>query len=548
MRIPFITILAILPFVSLIGQRDRASEATEKVAKMLVEPADEAKDLSTGREFKIGGVLSSQDYKTGELKPGIFWFRKRGDNYTEPYGILKNGKVLLPDIFNKGAYDPSISEEGDLRLALSYKHGVFNVFTESWDIPLVYESLRTIGSSLLVAQKGGKRGVIDQSNNVIEDFKWDRIESISGLNNYFIVKQKSSGYNYFNGVYNVLNQKLVVPCEYDVLNKISATNLFRVKKDGTYNFINVNNVAQFKTWYDKLYFINDGHGFSIAKKGDKYGVIDLKGKTVVPFKYNYINDEPFTDGSFTAENDKGKFGCIRIDGSVTLPFIYDELKRRDDNGNVVSSQSGKCGMIKVNSGAPYELATCDYDDIESRSNVYIVKQNDKYALLDKYGKLVTKLDYSSITTLKYGGYREQGVYKAEKNGEFVLLSESGNLITEKMFKEIQGVSNRVQEYYSDGISFQYLKFKTKNSSFGLLDLAGMVILEPKYDDIIFEMNNILVVENEGKVGLYNLLGGKEVLPLTYDNIIPGKNSFIAIKGNEFSRVTINGNKAIVSSY
>lgn len=58
----------------------------------------------------------------------------------------------------------------------------------------------------------------------------------------------------------------------------------------------------------------------VAKKGEKFGYMDKKGKVVVPIIYDY--GKTFSQG-LVAVQKNGKRGYIDKTGKTVIPFIYD---------------------------------------------------------------------------------------------------------------------------------------------------------------------------------------------------------------------------------
>lgn len=61
-------------------------------------------------------------------------------------------------------------------------------------------------------------------------------------------------------------------------------------------------------------------GTIVVAKNGKYGVIDTKGKTVVPLKYEELND--FSEGMASFRKGE-KWGFIDKTGKEVIPAIYD---------------------------------------------------------------------------------------------------------------------------------------------------------------------------------------------------------------------------------
>jgi len=119
-----------------------------------------------------------------------------------------------------------------------------------------------------------------------------------------------------------------------------------------YNLVVVRGNLKFKNWYNEMTPERGGRPRYIVKLNGKMGVIDDREAEIVPLTYNFISANPYNDGSYLAQNGDGKYGLINIDGKITLPFNYDNFQTQSYSGIAISSADNKCGLVKLNNGAP----------------------------------------------------------------------------------------------------------------------------------------------------------------------------------------------------
>lgn len=99
----------------------------------------------------------------------------------------------------------------------------------------------------------------------------------------------------------------------------------------------------------------------LVSKNDKYGVIDIKGNTIVKTEYDKI----LSDGYYTEKDqykksgfivyvktdDGYKCGYISYKGKTILDTKYGEIERinKEDDKNIylIASENGKNGYIKT---------------------------------------------------------------------------------------------------------------------------------------------------------------------------------------------------------
>ncbi len=471
-------------------------------------------------------------YATSRIIDGYeLFYDKKQEGYYKEYGILKKGDILLPRVFRTNTY--SASGKTELILGLGGKFGVFNLMTEDWQIPVQYTALSLLEKNIYRAQKGGY-GLIDANNNELLAFKYSEIGTISGMENYVRVLDKTGGVNRF-GVYSILSGKFIIEPKYMQIEKIKSRNAFIIKEsEFRYNIVDAKDRVQFETWYDRIITAKEP-GIYIVKKADKMGIIDEKGKVIVPIEYRKINERPYNDGSYLAIDKDGKYGCMTLKGEVTLPFEYDRMDIKGYNSVAISSKKNKCGLIQINNGTPVEIATCDYDDIIQDNKLFIVEQGKKYGVMDIYGKLITKLEYDEIQTLK-GGFMT-----ARKKSNWYFLSNEGQVLTDKGYAGIFPVVNAANSYsYGNYANYTYLSIKGKDGKFGLIDKLGNEILPVSFEEISAEAQNTLITKKNGKFGLYNLLSKQSTLPNEYDQIVFSNNRFYGFKGKDVYMITNYG--------
>jgi hypothetical protein len=108
-------------------------------------------------------------------------------------------------------------------------------------------------------------------------------------------------------------------------------------------------------------------GISIVKKAGKHGIIDLNGKEIVPFKYDFISE--FHDGVFIVKslvNGKPLSGIIDVSGKEILPLSDIKIIKFSE-GLAAFEKQGKVGFINTKGET---VITAKYDS-------YIWKNYDR---------------------------------------------------------------------------------------------------------------------------------------------------------------------------
>lgn len=446
---------------------------------------------------------------------------KTDDYYNSKCGLVKNDILTLPMIFkncNKGYYSKNIIFQ------LDASYGVFDYEKNMWIIPFIYNSISEPKSNIFIASKAGKYGIIDNKNTVIQDFVWDYI-NVYEDKNFAIVS-----FNRKYGVLNILNNKIVVPVMYESIEWIYGYGKFKVQLNKKYNVINVDNQLQFKTWYDEINY-KEKRNYFVVKVDNKMGVIDGNDNVIVPIEYKFIKNYPYEDGSYLAQNKDGKYGCILLDGRISLPFEYDNIDYDSYNSKIISIKNNKCGIVVVNDGMPYEIVNCEYDSITVSGNSFIARKNGKFGLINQQGQKLTDFIYDNIIQTKVNdSYRQNTLFIGKIGQDISLIDPDGKLVSDKKYLSIAPIASPNESSYSGN---NYYKFTDISKKCGLLNSLGMEVISATFTDIVALSNtHYLIVKSGSKYGIYSLLKNTFVVPAVYDQITNDKSTYYAFKGQD----------------
>ncbi len=337
---------------------------------------------------------------------------------------------------------------------------------------------------------------------------------------------------------------------YSMVYSINKTTMFWVKKNNAYNIVDINNKPRFKNWYQELNIPYNKRKNYIVKLDDRMGIIDEDEKIVLPIEYLEIKSEPYRDGSYLARNKNGKYGCVTIDGRITLPFEYDNLANSTYDNSILAIKGDKCGLIQVNDGVPYEIVSCDFDTIAYSGTVFIVEKKQKFGLMDLFGKIITPIEFDKIeiNVDRRESYNSTIVFIATKDKFQFLINEKGETLNASKYKKILPLyfSNR-NDYYSNYGRSNYFVYYKDNKA-GILDVFGKEITANIFDDVwyINRANNLIVKQGD-KVGLYSLFGKNMVIEPKYDQIFEQNGKIYAQLGNTFYLLTVDNNGKVTES-
>lgn len=274
-----------------------------------------------------------------------------------------------------------------------------------------------------------------------------------------------------DGVVDTLGNE-ILPCRYGVV-EIAGPDLFLIDNRGA---INRSGDTIIPFIYKEIGTAWPNVDYLIARKDNLWGVLDKKGREILPFQYEdfYIGRNGFFPMKYG-----GKWGIVDSLGQVVLPFIYDgrpsinstgfvdlevkayyeSYKLLDMSGREVtpfvylrslSSTSGdKIALIGIDNKSDYENG--EYGEIYSRSGEFIesyedfaydmideieeptmipVRKHNKWGFVNLDFELVVPCAYESNEV--YGGYGYATVTTSE--GETILFDEQGNQLIAGQFR------------------------------------------------------------------------------------------------------------------
>jgi len=219
---------------------------------------------------------------------------------------------------------------------------------------------------------------ISEDHQIDEDryLYYDETENYLGLkdeNDNIITKAEYTYFDYFRGgISTVINAEskygamdkngnIKIPFKYDFLSYDDEYQQYIYAEDDKFGILSANDNPIIKAQYDMVSHMNQG--YLTATMGEKTGILDSKGKIIVPISYPIIIE-------FNAEI-----------------FVTAE----DDNYVLYSLKENK----KL--GGNYDLIS-----LSEKDPIHLVQKGDKYGYINNQGKLVIPIKYTSATTFDDG--------------------------------------------------------------------------------------------------------------------------------------------------
>ena len=204
---------------------------------------------------------------------------------------------------------------------------------------------------------------------------------------------------------------------------ISATDFIRgkaiVKPFGCdENFcINKNGEILFKTQFHTFGHFNEFDQIIIYNNESLCGVMDNRGKIVIPCKYDYIYQRPY---GYTLEKDN--VCTIVKTNSPTASFVQRNITSVPDC--IPDRKNGKEGIIQVPSKEiiiPFEYDFCgwflEYELAE-------VRKNGKSGFVNSQNEIIIPLEYDRVGLFGF----KYGICLVEKDGKCGFIDKNNNFV------------------------------------------------------------------------------------------------------------------------
>ncbi len=342
------------------------------------------------------------------------------------------------------------------------------------------------------------------------------------------------------------NLQWVSPPQYEAIQSIwlvgddisIATFRIAVKIKGKWGVLNGEGKYTVEPIYDEMhppYF----HQPFAAKKGDKWGLIDAAGKTILPFDYfrpPYYVDKNLRfvpkPGMLLPEGEEEPnqwfeeevpYALADATGKPLSDFLYNFYPSVSPQNGLICVQKGdKYGYINTKGKeiiAPQYASAFDFGD-----GVACVQIDDeKYILIDPKGKQISNLILEEL----FWSYKKKGF--AKQGGKWGVLSSKGKWILQPTFDEEPWIATDGLRYAPKDGKYGYINAKDytwrikpqyekcdafsngialakQSGKWGYIDCAGEWLIKPTFDEASDMQDNTAIVEIDGKMGIIRYTG------------------------------------------
>lgn len=244
-----------------------------------------------------------------------------------------------------------------------------------------------------------------------------------------------------NNIYGVVDSlnNIIIPFDY---NYISFKNsVFIVEKGGNSGILNFQNKEIVPINF-KYIIPKKNNLFIICTKSPKCGLIDNKGKIILPTFFNDINSNLYEE-YYLVENEKGFFGVYDIKGNNIYPEEY--IFYKEDNYKVFAQKDNKAYILDLENHSKTVILDENISFIKTANNFtigekryQIFKQNGKFGVINSSHTVVIPPSYDKLTPSHNWKY-----YIIEQNNKKGLINIENKIIKDMKYDEIQLVKEYI---------------------------------------------------------------------------------------------------------
>lgn len=248
-----------------------------------------------------------------------------------------------------------------------------------------------------------------------------------------------------------------------ILTAISCriNNLAVVKLDSKFGCIDRKGNFVIKPTWDRML---QGDKHFLVERDGSYGFIDKYGMIAIPTKFK--DAHIFYEGMAAVGNGE-KFGFINIKGDTVVPFVYDDVFLGFSNGLSDVTKNDCCGYIDKNGKVvvPFLYETC-------------------YPFLSKYATIQT-FDGRTMLVEKSGKLIEYDKDKHKKLRLWFLNTYPGSFETQSGRGRVNEKGDTIVPplYSSTGNFIEGRSIVKLNNQWGVYDDKGNMIVEPQFEDL-----------------------------------------------------------------
>lgn len=461
-------------------------------AKFLLEP----KYTAVGLFDKFGHCWFAESGKIG---------KKTGKLSGAKYGVIdKNGKVLIPAKYGSLGYFYRFREKDKQRIESfdAEMSNAFGMYALEKPLRRLFEPQNYLNVALSTAKTPGKADSLRTIFSLVEFlpeadyFYYTKAivppASLMGVLKHSFTTHTPIAWAKF-GVMSSRGSVLIPEKKFDVVNCPSdgIALVGKVKKKKMkYGYYNIESryLKEFDA-NETLSSYVDGVG-QIQNKDDKtYYFVDKSGNRITDI---YRFAAGFDRGlCIVQENVNGKFGVIDNKGQTVIPFEYDDVRTNFSEDLLCVCKNGHWGAVDRMGNLVIPMSYKGIADFKFGWAV-VLTENEKWGVIDKTNRVVLNFEWENLKAIEE---MDQQLIWGKKNGLWYCYDRAKNALAFSTgfegainFKEVAELNGRYAVVL-------------QNDKFGAIDVAGNVVVPFVLDDLTHIKKLFAYMAENGKTAL-----------------------------------------------
>ena len=358
-----------------------------------------------------GEIVYPAEYETlGFFKEGLSLASKNGK-----YGYINKGnQVIIPFIYDSG-YD---FEQGRAIVEIKDKFGIIDR-TGKLLFDVEFSDIGTFSEGLIYAAKDSLYGYFDKYG--VKRFEKQFSEAFGFVNGKALVETEGK-----QAVIDTYGEYIFPPVYEEIA--LYNDNLLIFEEEEYYGIVDRKGNIILPAEYDRIGKL-DNHK-AILVKNDLMGYIDDSAKIVIPVMFelypNFMERANFS-GNYAKVKYKGKFGIIDTKGKWVIPASYPNL---GEVSTLIAFNKGKVwGFIDLKNKV---VLNPSFEYAESfKDGLAVAEKQTLQGLINAQGKWIMQPEHTGVVKL------ENGFYKTNDGAKLGLYTPKGEKITENTYQIIK---------------------------------------------------------------------------------------------------------------
>lgn len=333
------------------------------------------------------------------------------------------GKIIVPPTYeNLSSLNHSSQNNMFLVVKLNNKYGIIDTIGKI-TVPIIYDRLNNCndcGNNLIKIStegKWGQWGLINLTNKIILPIIYSEITPL--YNNIIRVKTLSINKSELIEKYGLIDSEgnFILDTTQDQIEKERYSSYIKYRKNGLEGLLTNEGKPFVAPIYNNIERFNNG--YAIVKKNFLLGLINKKGKEIIPTQYKVLYPDS-KRGLIKAMDSTNKWGYINYNHKVKMKFVYDELVYI--NGDAYFFKlDGEYGLM---TSKEVVFKKFKYKKMYKSGDFYVVEENNLSGIIDENGNILLPIKYAYIKDAH--DFYQHGYCKVRINGKYYGVDRYGN--------------------------------------------------------------------------------------------------------------------------